>query len=212
MKTVFTIVRHGETSANSDGIIQGHRDVPLNAVGEDQARRLGRRWRGKTFDAVYSSDLSRAMRTAELAVPGQTPTAMPELREMDLGKWCGMSVTDIARRFPEQWAAFRYGSMDCIPPEGESRREVARRIERFLVDAAARHPGGNVLVVTHGGVLRVFFRLVLGGDQARIALLPATSNTGVSVARFDLERREWRLITWNDTSHLEVAGDGEDAY
>ena len=66
MITTFTVVRHGETAANQGNIIQGQTDVPLSETGEEQARILGRRWKNKKFDAVYSSDLSRAMRTASL--------------------------------------------------------------------------------------------------------------------------------------------------
>ena len=68
MITTFTVVRHGETAANRGNIIQGQTDVPLSETGEEQARILGRRWKNRKFDAVYSSDLSRALRTAELDV------------------------------------------------------------------------------------------------------------------------------------------------
>lgn len=212
MFTTFTVIRHGETAANSSGIIQGQTDVPLNASGMDQARRLGRRWRGRRFDAVYSSDLSRALRTAELALPDQPPAPAPELREMDLGDWCGLAIPEVAARFPEEWTAFRTGSLECRASGGESRRDVFRRTEKFFTAAAEKHAGGNVLVVTHGGVLRAFFLLLTGGENARCPLLPATGNTGISIAKFDLDTRLWRLVSWNDTAHLEAPLDGDDAY
>ena len=80
MITTFTVVRHGETAANQGNIIQGQTDVPLSEAGENQAKLLGRRWKNKKFDAVYSSDLSRARRTAELALPSQPATPSPLVR------------------------------------------------------------------------------------------------------------------------------------
>ena len=209
MFTHFTIIRHGETEANLKSVIQGQTDVPLDAVGEDQARRLGRRWQGKSFDVVYSSDLSRAMRTAELALPGQKPVPTPELREMDLGDWCGLSVAEVAARFPEEWKAFRSGSIECRASGGESRREVLRRTERFFEETARKHPGQEILVVTHGGVLRAFFTMIMGGEGASFPLQPATGNTGITTADLDLDTGLWRLICWNDTAHLGGAFGGD---
>ena len=212
MSTLFTVVRHGETVANANCVIQGQSDVPLSPVGEEQAKLLARRWRDRRFDAVYSSDLSRAMRTAELIAPGMTPIPTPELREMDLGVWVGHTTFDIAERFPEEWRAFRSCSVDCRATGGESRRELLERITRFFRAAAARHEGGNVLVVTHGGALRAFFLMLMGGSLNAGALLPSTGNTGVSVARYDPANDSWRLIRWNDTSHLDALLSGDDVY
>ena len=212
MITVFTVIRHGETIANRNSVIQGQSDVPLSPVGEEQARLLGRRWRGKHFDAVYSSDLSRAIRTARLVYPALEPTTTPELREMDLGAWVGHTIAEVAEIFPDEWRSFRSGDIDCRVPGGETRREINARAEKFFLAAAARHAGQEVLVVTHGGLLRAFFLAMMGGSLGKHALPPATGNTGVSVVRYDDESGRWRLTTWNDTSHLETPPDGENAF
>lgn len=212
MITNFTVIRHGETAANQGNIIQGQTDVPLSETGEMQARMLAKRWKNKKFDAVYSSDLSRARRTAELVLPDQPATPTPLLREMDLGHWCGLGVAEIAERFPDEWKAFRTGSYECKIAGGETRRELFARAEKFFTEAAAKHRGQNVLVVTHGGLLRAFFLLVMGGEKAKFELLPSTGNTGISVAKYDDEKKQWRLVTWNDTAHLESLLDGDDAY
>ena len=212
MITTFTVIRHGETAANQGNIIQGQTDVPLSETGEDQARMLGKRWKNKKFDAVYSSDLSRARRTAELALPERKAETTPLLREMDLGHWCGLSTAEIAERFPNEWNAFRSGGSECKIAGGESRHELFARAEKFFAAAAVRHRGKSVLVVTHGGLLRAFFLLVMGGEKVKFDLLPATGNTGISVAKFDDETGKWRLVTWNDTAHLESLLDGDDAY
>ena len=204
--TVFTVIRHGETAANRGGVIQGQTDVPLSPVGERQARALGRRWRGRRFDAIYSSDLGRTLRTVELALPGQPTIPTPELREMDLGAWCGLDFAAIRERFPEDYAAFRSGDPDRRIAGGESRRELVERTEKFFLAAARRHPGEEVLVVTHGGVLRALFTLVAGWSAAA----PVVGNTAISVIRIDPESGRRQLVVWNDTAHLEApALDGE---
>ena len=212
MSTLFTVIRHGETAANRECVIQGQSDVPLSPAGEAQAKLLGRRWARRRFDAVYSSDLSRAFRTAELVAPGMPPVATPELREMDLGVWVGHTTAEIAELFPEEWKAFRSTTLECRVTGGESRRELLERITRFFKTAAARHPGQNVLVVTHGGVLRAFFMLLMGGELNERALLPSTGNTGISTARYDPDTDRWRLIGWNDTAHLDALLNGDDVY
>ena len=212
MSTVFTVIRHGETAANRNCVIQGQSDVPLSPAGEKQAEMLGRRWKNRRFDAVYSSDLSRALRTAELVAPYAKPTPTPELREMDLGVWVGHTTSEVAELFPDDWRAFRSCSVDCRATGGESRRELLTRVTRFFRTAALRHPGQNVLAVTHGGALRAFFLMLMGGSLNQGALLPSTGNTGVSVVRCDAEKDSWRLICWNDTSHLDALLSGDDVY
>ena len=212
MSTLFTVIRHGETAANRNCVIQGQSDVPLSPAGEEQAKLLGRRWARRRFDAVYSSDLSRALRTAELVAPGITPIATPELREMDLGAWVGHTTAEIAERFPSEWKAFRSASVECRATDGESRRELLERITRFFKTAAARHPGQNVLVVTHGGVLRAFFLMLMGGSLNERALLPSTGNTGITTVRYDSDTDRWRLIGWNDTAHIDALLNGDDVY
>ena len=212
MSTLFTVVRHGETVANLNKVIQGQSDVPLSPAGEKQAELLARRWRRRRFDAVYTSDLSRAVRTAELIAPGMTPVRTPDLREMDLGAWVGHTTDEVAELYPEEWRAFRSCSVECRATDGESRRELLERVSRFFRAAAVRHEGQSVLVVTHGGALRAFFLMLMGGSLNENALLPSTGNTGVSTVRYDPETDRWRIISWNDTAHLESLTYGDDVY
>ena len=212
MPTLFTVIRHGETVANLNCVIQGQSDVPLSPAGEKQAELLARRWKNRRFDAVYSSDLSRAVRTAEIVAHGMKPVLTPELREMDLGEWVGHTTAEVAELYPEEWRTFRSASVECRATGGESRRELLERISCFFRAAAARHPDGNVLVVTHGGALRAFFLMLMGGSLNDRALLPSTGNTGISTVRYDPVADSWRIISWNDTAHLESLTNGDDVY
>ena len=97
------LARHGETDWNRDGIWQGHGDPPLNELGRRQAAELAERMADVEIEALYSSDLRRAYETAEIVgrAKGVEITADPDLREMDVGSWSGLTTEEIATRFPE---------------------------------------------------------------------------------------------------------------
>jgi broad specificity phosphatase PhoE len=143
--TTILLARHGETDWNREGRWQGWADPPLNATGRAQARALAVQLRETPFDAVYASDLRRAFETAEiLAAPHDVPVvADPGLREIDVGSWSGLTRAELAQRFP-----------NGDRPDGESRGEHAARVLAAAERIARRHPGGRILLVTHGGTMR----------------------------------------------------------
>jgi probable phosphoglycerate mutase len=147
--TTLILVRHGETDWNRDGIWQGHGDPPLNEAGRRQATELAERLGNLEIDALYSSDLRRAYETAEIvgAAKGLEITAEPDLREMDVGSWSGLTSEEIATRFP---------GMDHH--DGEEREAFDTRAVAVLHRIAEAHQGQHVLVVTHGGVVRALQR------------------------------------------------------
>jgi broad specificity phosphatase PhoE len=139
------LVRHGATEWTHTGQHTGRTDLPLLPEGEEQARRLGELLRDVRFDAVWSSDLGRALRTAELA-GFDRPTVTPLLREFDYGEYEGVATVEIRRERPD-WELFRDG---C--PGGESPAEAAARARAFLVGLAI--VDGTVAVFSHGHFLR----------------------------------------------------------
>jgi probable phosphoglycerate mutase len=149
--TTFVLARHGETDWNREGRWQGHADPPLNETGRRQARELADRLADMPLDAIYSSDLRRAFETAEIvaARKGMAPQPVASLREVDVGSWSGLTRAEIAERFP---------GMDTH--DGETREEHGRRLRDELRRLLAAHPGGRVLLVTHGGSLRHILRAV----------------------------------------------------
>lgn len=116
------------------------------------------------LEVVYCSPLIRAVKSAELiAAPhGLTPVVEPELRERHFGVWEGLSFAEIKRDFPEAFTAWAADPVRFAPPEGESTLEVAQRGQAALEAILARHPGGNIGVVAHGGVNRVILCRLLG--------------------------------------------------
>jgi probable phosphoglycerate mutase len=152
--TTILMARHGETDWNRDQRFQGHADPPLNDVGREQAQALAERLAGERLDAVYTSPLHRASETAAIVAArlGLTPEPLDGLREVDVGSWSGLTRTDVEERFPEgyrRWLDFGHGWDD-----GESYDELGERVLETLARVAARHPGGRILVVTHGGPMR----------------------------------------------------------
>ena len=138
--TTLLLIRHGETDWNAEGRLQGHTDTPLNDFGRRQARLLAAQLTEDELDAVYSSDLARARETAEIVGERlHLPVVLDaDLRERNWGNWEGLSWTE----------------RDEVEFVGESPEEHRGRMLEALERIAERHPGGRVLVVTHGGSMR----------------------------------------------------------
>ena len=145
--TLLYLVRHGETDWNLQHRIQGSTDIALNDTGRAQANRAGSLLARRSWDAIYTSPLTRAMETATIigSMLGlEAPGAVDALVERNYGSAEGMTGPQIRRKFP--------GS-DTIPGR-EPRTEVARRVMPALLDLAERHPGEHLIVTTHGAVIR----------------------------------------------------------
>jgi len=144
--TELLLVRHGETDWNAERRWQGHADPPLNERGRAQARELAERLTGERIDALYTSDLCRARQTADevAARLGLDPVPVADLREVDVGEWSGLTHAEIEARWPgaERWQV------------GETPDAMAERVVAAVRRIADAHPGGRVLIVSHGGPIR----------------------------------------------------------
>jgi len=194
-------VRHGETEWNLVGKQQGHLDSPLTEAGIKQAHWLAAGLQGRGIEVLYSSDLGRAVQTAEIigAALGLEVNIDQRLCERHLGAMQGMTKREFRAQFPKESARFETGDPDYVLPGGESARQRYERCVDACTDLVARHPGGHVLMVAHGGVLSSLFYRALGIDLTeprRFSLFNAAIN------RFSVHGGQWRLDTWGDTSHL----------
>jgi len=200
-QTRICLVRHGETDWNVERRLQGHQDIPLNANGLAQAQALAEALADTRFDAIYSSDLSRALETAEQVADrlGLAVVQLPAVRERNFGIFQGLTRQEAELRFPEMQARVTRREPDFVPPEGESLRQCFERIATLLDDLADRHIGQTILLVAHGGVLDAARRFVTG-----MALnLPRDFELGNAALNW-LARTDgvWRLEAWDDQRHL----------
>ncbi len=202
--TKLLLVRHGETDDNKNLVFQGQTGRGLNARGREQAGKLAARLAaaGSRPRAMVTSDLDRARETAEIlgAALDLAPSLDPDLREVYLGAWQGLSYAEIAARFPEEWAAWRAGE-DIHRGGGETYAELGERVARAMERIADTYEGGAVVVVSHGAALKSFVARVLGIGTAGMRAFRVAVNTGVTIVERDAERR-WLLAVWNDAAHL----------
>jgi probable phosphoglycerate mutase len=184
------IARHGETEWSVAGRHTGRTDMPLTPHGEDSARELGARLRGKAFAAVFTSPLARAARTCELAGFGSVARVLPDLVEWDYGDYEGRRTADIHVDRPD-WRLFRDG---C--PRGETPHDVGVRADRVL--RTLRAVDGDVLVFSSAHILRVLTARWLG-------LAPATgrcfmlSTASLSALTYEHDLASPVIRFWNQT-------------
>jgi alpha-ribazole phosphatase len=155
--TRLLLVRHGETDWNQEGRWQGQADVPLNQNGLDQANRTADLLEDQPIAAIYTSDLQRARRTAEiLAEKKHIPVKIdPRLREIHQGIWQGMLVSDIEQKFEQEFKDRRKDPLMVAAPGGENALQVRERVLSALEDIQAAYPTETVAIISHGFALAV---------------------------------------------------------
>jgi probable phosphoglycerate mutase len=180
--TQLLLVRHGETDWNAAGRWQGHSDTPLNDEGRRQALALAATL--EDVDVVYASDLARARETAEIVGERlELPVRLDaRLRERGFGAWEGLTTAEVERRFPDDHRRWRagdgFGAADAEPFEA-----FAARIHAVLEHVLGKHADQTVLLVSHGGSIRVIHALACGLDYVRDhRSIPAVANC--SLARY----------------------------
>lgn len=187
-------IRHGQTESNRDGLWAGQTDVPLTALGRRQAEAIRPVLAKIPFDRVYSSDLSRAVETQSLALPGRTPITTPLLREFDIGSLAGKSVTDPAVPCGGELRRTR----DFTPCGGENPRMVCDRVRAFLRMAEAE-PCENAAVFAHNGVLGSMLQVVLGAEIDGTA----ANSKNCAIHIFEHKNGTWKLLAWNYMAELD---------
>jgi phosphoserine phosphatase len=196
------LARHGESTYNAEGRIQGQQDAPLSERGREQAERLGERLRVYEFDACYASDLSRAADTAR-AVMRHHPNApfafTALLREIKFGIFEGRIMPEIEEMYPEEYAEWMENRRDFVPRGAESGGELSARAGRALHWLMEQGHDRTILVVAHGAILNAFIGefLQLGGESRYRFHFDNTALAVVEDKPFGP-----RLLLANDTSHL----------
>lgn len=207
--TRIIAVRHGETSWNADARIQGQRDIGLNDTGRWQAQCVGKALAEETITAVYSSDLERAHATAQSISEVKGIPVIPHegLRERSFGMFEGKTFDEIHETWPEHAHNWRKRIPEWQPPEGgESLIQLRERVTRTVQELAARHPGEQIVLVAHGGVLDALYRVATGQEvnSPRTWELP-----NGAINRLLWTPQGFTLVGWSDTQHLDHASADE---
>jgi probable phosphoglycerate mutase len=197
------LVRHGESTWNWERRVQGQHDPPLSRRGRQQSRELADRLSGHHVAGFYSSDLRRAWETAEPLVEslGREPVPVTGLREIALGQWEGKTREELEAEYPAEWVEWsRKPSWDLVP-DGEGAAPFERRVLATLETIQAEHPIGDVICVTHGGVIQVLLGNVVAPGRGSDGLFPfVIENCSLTV----LQRTGTRTVVTsvNDVCHL----------
>ena len=161
--TRLCLVRHGETAWNAERRLQGHTDIPLNAKGEVQARQMAQALKDAeiAFDVLYTSDLQRAVDTANAIVQlfGMEAKVESALRERHFGALQGLSTSEAPLLRPYIWQAHISRDLDHELEGGESIQQFASRVQNALNQIQAQHSGKTILIVSHGGTLDMMYRI-----------------------------------------------------
>jgi 2,3-bisphosphoglycerate-dependent phosphoglycerate mutase len=195
------LVRHGESTWNRERRIQGQLDPPLTERGELQAREIADRLADHDVVAMYSSDLRRVRQTALpiAEAVGAEPAVRADLREIGLGDWEGRTNTELEAEYPGVWDEWtRRPSWDMVPG-GEGQAAFERRVHRAMDDLFRAHPEGDILCVTHGGVIQVALSRIVGRSVDGIFPF-VIENCSLSVCQ--RTPRGLVITAVNDTCHL----------
>jgi probable phosphoglycerate mutase len=204
--TRIIAIRHGETSWNVDTRIQGQLDIGLNPKGHWQAQQVGKALAHEDIHHVYSSDLIRAHATATAiaqAVKGQgtTPVRLHQgLRERAFGTFEGQTWAEIETHWPDESRRWRQRDPTFAPPGGENPVQVMQRVEKTLTEIASQHLGEQIVLVAHGGIMDMLYRLATrqGIETAR------TWNLGnATINRLLWTPHSVTLVGWGDARHLD---------
>jgi len=191
---VAYVARHGETAWSLSGQHTGLTDLPLTPNGERNARRLGERLKGMTFERVFTSPLQRAARTCELAGFGAVAEVDPDLVEWDYGQYEGLRSDEILAKRPD-WQLFRDGA-----PGGESPAQVGERADRVV--QRVRAISGNVLLFSSGHFIRVFAARWLALDPAFAGKYFLLSTASLSALGYEHNLSQPVIRLWNDDHHV----------
>ncbi len=202
MEKELILVRHGETCWNKDLKFQGNRDISLNETGFEQANRVSDYLASEDIDSIYSSDLKRALNTAErIADPHDLEVkADRELREMNFGEWEGLTYQEIEKEYPDIIAEWFRDPTAISPPGGEKLPDFQNRVVDAFEEILNGFSGSKILVVSHGGAIRVYLASLLK-MPLKLHWRLELNNTGICVVKF--YDKKPILSLFNSTFHLE---------
>lgn len=203
MKTTIMLIRHGETEWNILGKFQGSTDIPLSNEGIRQAFMLKERLKSD-FDYIFSSPLKRAYETAKILCDesGKQVSIAEEIREINFGKWEGLTVKGIAEKYPDIFNQWRNDKREGKFCGGDmSTLNASIRAKNCIMEIANKHKGKKIVIVAHGGIIKAGLIGIFEWDMSMYHKI-ALGNTCVNTITFNDDMKP-ALLGLNDTNHLD---------
>lgn len=201
MGNTYYIARHGQTEWNILGKTQGHGNSSLTEKGLAQAKELAEGMEKYPLDMIFSSDLGRAIQTAEEVGKKFKIDVQPTeaLREMGFGEWEGKLIPEITEKYPDTYKTWRNEPHLAKIPGGETLDIIKDRLEKFINELNEKYDNKNILLVSHSVTVRVFLLMMLDSPMKNIYRIKQ-DNTALNIV-------EWRdygpvVTKMNDTSHI----------
>jgi len=200
--TEIILVRHGETDWNVGEVFRGRIDIELNEAGIKQVRLLAEYLSSLKIDAIYSSPLKRALKTAEMIASHRNLDVeiTPGLIDFDYGEWQGLSHEVVKDRYKELYAEWIKNPHQVKMPAGESLNDVRRRVASVVDSVVARYEG-TVVLVAHRVVNKILICVLLGLDNSHFWNI---RQDACGISTFTYENERFILIKHNDTSFLRL--------
>jgi len=202
------IIRHGQTAWNKEEVFRGTKDIPLNEVGLKEAEALGTYLKGVSFDALYTSPLSRARQTAQAVADAVhvAPLVETNLIDLNFGAWQGVSHKEVKERFPDLYNTWITAPERAKFPGGEALNDVLKRVDALLASLLKRYPDGNVGLFTHRVVCKVLICRLLGLGLDHFWQIEQ-STACLNRFRYSAKREQWICEILNSQCHLEALAD-----
>ncbi len=204
--TKLLLIRHGQSGGNVDGTFGGHSPTPLSELGKQQAEITAKALAKEGIDVIYSSDLLRAVQTAEplAEILELEINKTSAFRERNVGVLEGLTFRQSKDQFPKDYYALINRNVNHVITEGESYRQLLKRGTNALKEIFYIHKGRRIAVFSHTGAICYLTLYILGAINRHTKQTPwiVTSNCGIN--RFEIRgRRNTRVLALNDTRHLE---------
>ncbi|MDA8226543.1 MAG: histidine phosphatase family protein [Desulfitobacterium hafniense] len=202
--TKLILTRHGETSWNLEGRVQGAKDSPLTQKGILQARQLAYRLRSEGIKYLYSSDMPRAHATAEeirRVLNILEVRLTPAMRELCFGEWEGQVWWELRKNFPEIFTIWDKGPHLVKIPGAESMNQVTERAWAFVQEIIGKHKGETVCIVTHGMTLQLLVKKIMGFAVGDWESVPWQHNTALNIFEVN-QAGDFQTLTVADHTHL----------
>jgi probable phosphoglycerate mutase len=205
LSTHVLLIRHGQSEGNAERRFGGHTATPLSPRGRRQAQALARALKDEEITAIYSSDLARAVETAQplanlIGLPINSTTAF---RERSVGVMEGLTFENAAQQHPDQYAALLRRDFEHVLTGGESYRQLLDRAWQKLDEIIAENQGGKLVVFSHTGTICILALHLMGALDAPELKPVWISSSNCGITRFELRPDGFvRVLNVNDTRHL----------